>query len=93
MNEWMGGQTDSRRHFDLQINKCFGMQDGLTALHCASRSGHEAVVDELLARGAYVGARTKSGLGALHVAAQGEHPDCARILLLHNAPVDDVTSV
>jgi len=33
----------------------------------------------------------QNGLAALHMAAQGDHVDAARILLYHRAPVDDVT--
>ena len=33
----------------------------------------------------------QNGLGPLHMAAQGDHVDCARLLLYHKAPLDDVT--
>lgn len=33
----------------------------------------------------------QNGLAPLHMAAQGEHVDAARILLYHGAPVDEVT--
>lgn len=33
----------------------------------------------------------KNGLAPLHMAAQGDHVDAARILLYHRAPVDEVT--
>lgn len=35
----------------------------------------------------------QNGLTPLHMAAQGDHMDCARLLLYHKAPVDDVTVV
>ena len=38
------------------------LQDGLTPLHCAARSGHENVVDLLLERGAPFSAKTKVGI-------------------------------
>uniref|UniRef100_A0A915Q433 Uncharacterized protein n=1 Tax=Setaria digitata TaxID=48799 RepID=A0A915Q433_9BILA len=66
-------------------------RDLLTPLHCASRSGHDQVVDLLLEKGAPISAKTKNGLAPLHMAAQGDHVDSARILLYHRAPVDDVT--
>ncbi|XP_025111699.1 uncharacterized protein LOC112572817 isoform X40 [Pomacea canaliculata] len=66
-------------------------RDGLTPLHCAARSGHEAVVDLLLEREAPHSAKTKNGLTPLHMAAQGDHADCARLLLYHKANVDEVT--
>lgn len=68
-------------------------KDGLTPLHCASRSGHEGAVDLLLERGAQVLAKTKNGLGPLHMAVQGDHVSCCRLLLYHKAPIDDVTVV
>lgn len=37
---------------------CF-LQDGLTPLHCAARSGHDTSVELLLERGAPLLARTK----------------------------------
>lgn len=33
----------------------------------------------------------KSKLSPLHMSAQGDHVDCARILIIHNATIDDVT--
>lgn len=33
----------------------------------------------------------QSGLNSLHMAAQGDHVDCTRLLLQRGAPVDDVT--
>lgn len=33
----------------------------------------------------------QNGLAPLHMAAQGDHSDAARILLYHRAPVDDLT--
>jgi len=65
----------------------------LTPLHCTARSGHEAAVDLLLERGAQVLAKTKNGLGPLHMAVQGDHVSCCRLLLYHKAPIDDVTVV
>jgi len=51
------------------------------------------VVDLLLERGAPVSAKTRNGLTALHMAAQGDHFDTARVLLFHKAFIDDVTVV
>ena len=69
------------------------MQDGLTPLHCASRSGHSAVVQMLINHDAQLTSKTKNGLSPLHMAAQGDHVDCAALLLHHGAPIDDVTVV
>jgi len=69
------------------------IQDGLTPLHCAARSGHDQVVDLLLDREAPVMAKTKNGLSPLHMAIQGDHSDCARLLLLRHADINDVTVV
>ena len=45
------------------------MQNGLNALHLASKEGHVAVVEELLARGAKIEAAAKKGNTALHFAS------------------------
>jgi len=71
----------------------FAVQDSLTPLHCAARSGHDQVVDLLLEKGASVTAKTKNGLTPLHMAAQGDHTESARVLHFHKAPIDDVTLV
>ena len=63
------------------------------ALHCAARSGHEAVVSVLLHRGAPIGAKTRNGLSALHMAVQGDHTACVRLLLQRGANIEDVTVV
>jgi len=69
------------------------LQDSLTPLHCAARSGHDQVVDLLLEKGALVTAKTKNGLTPLHMAAQGDHVESARVLNFHHAPIDEVTMV
>lgn len=51
------------------------MQNGLNALHLASKEGHVDVVTELLKRGAAVDAATKKGNTALHIASLGKHDD------------------
>ena len=38
-------------------------------------------------------AKTKNGLTPLHMAAQGDHIESARVLHFHNAPIDEVTMV
>ena len=45
--------------FTQIMSLSFVLQDGLTPLHCAARSGHENVVDTLLIRGAPYQAKTK----------------------------------
>ncbi len=44
-------------------------QNGLNALHLASKEGHVSVVRELLERGAKIDAATKKGNTALHIAS------------------------
>lgn len=51
----------------------FSSQNGLNALHLASKEGHVNVVRELLQRGANVDAATKKGNTALHIASLGKH--------------------
>lgn len=49
----------------------FYFQNGLNALHLASKDGHVHVVTELLKRGANVDSATKKGNTALHIASLG----------------------
>jgi len=87
-------QDTAKQVVYLLLFSLFGfIQDGLTALHCASRSGHDSTADLLLSHGASVSARTRSGLSPLHTAVQGDHADCVRLLLLHGAGIDDVSTV
>ena len=65
----------------------------MTPLHCATRSGHDQIVDLLIAKGADVSNKTKNGLTPLHMAAQGDHVECAKIMLINKAPIDEVTVV
>lgn len=46
-------------------------QNGLNALHLASKDGHVDIVRELLKRGAIVDAATKKGNTSLHIASLG----------------------
>lgn len=56
-------------------------QNGLNALHLASKDGHVEIVTELLKRGAKVDAATKKGNTALHIASLGKY-NC--LLLIHH---------
>lgn len=60
------------------------MQNGLNALHLASKDGHVEIVTELLKRGAKVDAATKKGNTALHIASLGSEKEdpCYTIVLL-----------
>lgn len=51
------------------------------------------MVVTLVERGANVLAKSKSGLTPLHMSTQGDHAECANILLSHGANIDDVTLV
>lgn len=54
---------------------CFyDSQNGLNALHLASKDGHLDIVKELLKRGANVNSATKKGNTALHIASLGMCP-------------------
>ena len=37
--------------------------------------------------------KTKNGLTPLHMAVQGDHVECASLLLEKEAPIDDITIV
>lgn len=54
---------------NFYFNILVWLQNGLNALHLASKDGHVAVVQELLKRGANVDAATKKGNTALHIAS------------------------
>lgn len=54
-------------------------QNGLNALHLASKDGHVEIVTELLKRGAKVDAATKKGNTALHIASLGKYNCLLRI--------------
>lgn len=55
-----------------KFNICVLLQNGLNALHLASKDGHVEIVTELLKRGAKVDAATKKGNTALHIASLGK---------------------
>ncbi|XP_070820796.1 ankyrin repeat domain-containing protein 39 [Chaetodon trifascialis] len=58
---------------------------GYTALHYASRSGHQAVCRFLLENGACASPRTPGGATPLHRSAYCGHLDVVRLLLQHRA--------
>lgn len=68
----------------LMLHLLFGFQNGLNALHLASKDGHIEIVRELLKRGANVNSATKKGNTALHIASLGKnilHTVCSSILI------------
>ncbi|KAM8836558.1 LOW QUALITY PROTEIN: uncharacterized protein AB9W97_002188 [Spinachia spinachia] len=70
----------------VDINIC--NQNGLNALHLASKEGHVEVVAELIKRGANVDASTKKGNTALHIASLAGQTDVVKELVTHNANVN-----
>ena len=58
---------------------------GLTPLHLAVRSGHDALARLLISRGADVNARARDGRTPLHLAAAGGHESAVKLLLDHRA--------
>jgi FOG: Ankyrin repeat len=73
--QWCQSETTGLRaadfaESDLVFETVF--QNGLNALHLASKDGHINVVTELLKRGAVVDAATKKGNTALHIASLGK---------------------
>jgi len=61
---------------------------GETALHWASRAGHESSVEFLLKRGANVNAQDRSGETPLHKAAWRSQEDTIKLLLKYGANRD-----
>lgn len=70
----------------VDINSC--NQNGLTALHSASKEGHTRIVEELIARGANVHAKTLKGNTALHIASLAGHEPVVKVLIDNGADVD-----
>jgi len=71
---------------NTDINTC--NNNGLNALHLASKEGHVDVVTELVSRGAAVDAATKKGNTALHIASLAGQAEVVKILVLHGASVN-----
>lgn len=63
------------------------LQNGLNAIHLASKDGHVDVVRELLQRGAAIDAATKKGNTALHIASLAGQEAVVRLLILNGAQV------
>ncbi|KAK9965160.1 hypothetical protein ABG768_004268 [Culter alburnus] len=70
----------------VDINIC--NQNGLNALHLASKEGHVEVVAELIKLGATVDAATKKGNTALHIASLAGQVDVVKELVTHAANIN-----
>ncbi|XP_077350728.1 ankyrin-3-like isoform X13 [Festucalex cinctus] len=70
----------------VEINIC--NQNGLNALHLASKEGHVEVVAELLKLGAAVDAATKKGNTALHIASLAGQSEVVKELVTNGANVN-----
>ncbi|XP_051958440.1 ankyrin-3-like isoform X1 [Xyrauchen texanus] len=70
----------------VDINIC--NQNGLNALHLASKEGHVEVVTELLKLGAAVGAATKKGNSALHIASLAGQVNVVKELVTNGANIN-----
>ncbi|XP_040293229.1 ankyrin-3 isoform X3 [Bufo bufo] len=70
----------------VDINVC--NQNGLNALHLASKEGHVEIVSELIQRGVDVDAATKKGNTALHIASLAGQREVVRILVTNGANVN-----
>ncbi|MED6279881.1 Ankyrin-3, partial [Characodon lateralis] len=70
----------------VEINIC--NQNGLNALHLASKEGHVEVVAELLKLGATVDAATKKGNTALHIASLAGQAEVVKELVTNGANVN-----
>ncbi|XP_027696382.1 ankyrin-3 isoform X4 [Vombatus ursinus] len=67
----------------VDINIC--NQNGLNALHLASKEGHVEVVSELIHRDANVDAATKKGNTALHIASLAGQTEVVKVLATNGA--------
>ncbi|XP_071985894.1 ankyrin-3 isoform X9 [Engystomops pustulosus] len=70
----------------VDINVC--NQNGLNALHLASKEGHVEIVSELIQRGVDVDAATKKGNTALHIASLAGQTEVVRVLVTNGANVN-----
>ncbi|KAM8924146.1 ankyrin-3 isoform 2-T2 [Pelodytes ibericus] len=70
----------------VDINIC--NQNGLNALHLASKEGHIEIVSELIQRGADVDASTKKGNTALHIASLAGQVEVVKVLVTNGANVN-----
>ncbi|XP_048843042.1 ankyrin-3 isoform X17 [Brienomyrus brachyistius] len=70
----------------VDINIC--NQNGLNALHLASKEGHVEVVAELIKLGANVDAATKKGNTALHISSLAGQTDVVKELVNNSANVN-----
>ncbi|XP_069467318.1 ankyrin-3 isoform X7 [Ambystoma mexicanum] len=70
----------------VDINIC--NQNGLNALHLASKEGHVEIVSELIQRGADVDASTKKRNTALHIASLAGQVDVVSVLVRNGANVN-----
>ncbi|XP_045557191.1 ankyrin-3 isoform X30 [Salmo salar] len=70
----------------VEINIC--NQNGLNALHLASKEGHAEVVTQLIKLGANVDAATKKGNTALHIASLAGQVDVVKELVTSGANVN-----
>uniref|UniRef100_A0A7N8Y2G0 Ankyrin-3-like n=1 Tax=Mastacembelus armatus TaxID=205130 RepID=A0A7N8Y2G0_9TELE len=70
----------------VDINIC--NQNGLNALHLASKEGHVEVVAELIKHGASVDTATKKGNTALHIASLAGQTEVVKELVTHGANVN-----
>ncbi|XP_053540924.1 ankyrin-3 isoform X15 [Ictalurus punctatus] len=70
----------------VEINIC--NQNGLNALHLASKEGHVEMVAQLIKLGATVDAATKKGNTALHIASLAGQTDVVRELVNNGANVN-----
>uniref|UniRef100_A0A8C9RNY9 Ankyrin 3 n=1 Tax=Scleropages formosus TaxID=113540 RepID=A0A8C9RNY9_SCLFO len=70
----------------VDINIC--NQNGLNALHLASKEGHVEVVAELIKLGANIDAATKKGNTALHIASLAGQTDVVKELVTNGANVN-----
>lgn len=91
-SSWLGKQTEGGDPTRLSKSLHERGRRGLMALHYATLEGNDTWLELLIDAGADVFARTTEDLSALHMAALGrDNVACAKILLRHLHPVDDIS--
>uniref|UniRef100_A0A672U0P4 Ankyrin 1 n=1 Tax=Strigops habroptila TaxID=2489341 RepID=A0A672U0P4_STRHB len=83
-----GGSSESPSRSLMPLSHLWSLQNGLNALHLASKEGHVKMVVELLHKEIVLETTTKKGNTALHIAALAGQQDVVRELVNYGANVN-----